>query len=799
MSNKTPGVGRASGFLYVSRKNFISAVAAQIIGTLIFLILLLLFLYRPLPDLHTFLEREGGTIILDRQGRVLQLVGDNLGEYRFPVPLEKIPEHTVKTFIKAEDNRFFLHGGADFIALYRAFMDSLHAGQVVSGGSGITMQVSRMITPRGEGFWGKILEICNAVRLEYFLTKEDVLSLYLNSVPFGFNTRGIEAASYRYWGREASTLTPAESVILAGIPRNPSSRNPIHNPRGALKNALTLVENIDYPMDPESLKRAVERAGREREEGRTLLAGRGPHFLRYLSTKKEKAGAKSSIDSRDLQFSWKRKPSMEDIHRNSRSVTMSSLDLKLQETLEETIDLSCEGGNLHRIKNGAGILLHNPSGEILAYLGSRDFSGPQGQIDGVRMRRQPGSTLKPFLYALAFELGYLPCTKVPDIPMDFGGEFVYRPENFDSRYRGSVLLREALASSLNIPAVFLLEQLGVKKFENFLIDAGFRSIDEQAGTLGVGLALGNGEVSLLELAVGFSVFPRGGVFIDGTPFLKDGSTSFKNERKLISPYTASLICHILSDPRSRETGFGRAEVLRAPFPFMVKTGTSDRYQNIWAVGSTPSFTAAVWFGSFTGETVVGVTGSSLPAAVVRMILEEAEKAYPEDFLSGEPRGGTSARRQEEKRGGPGGNYGFPIPKGVVRRAVCTETGELADEHCPSRYYELLPVEVSLPSCSFHGRSSNSFSKELRIISPLHNAFFHLDPRIPGEDQRVKIEVRGGASGEIVEILINGREIKTGRVPLTHYFPLEPGTWTLEARSTRESRTLHFFVRSKGGE
>ena len=767
--------GKAGPLFTLSRKKLFGGAAVQTGITACILVFLFVFFLQPFPELDTFLRKKGGPVVLDRWGRVLQLGADDRGEYRFPILFDEIPEHTLTTFILAEDKRFFFHGGVDFIGLYRALMDSLHAGKVVSGGSGITMQLSRMIAARGEGLWGKTVEIRNALRLEYLLSKEEILTLYLNSVPFGFNTRGLEAASYRYWGRKASSLTIPESVILAGIPRNPSSRNPVDYPKRSVEKALELAEIMGHSMERESLKKAVEEAGRGGEQWKEFLRGRAPHFLRYLAEKSKERGGDPERTSSKVYASGK-DSSGDEYSYNSRSLIISSLDLELNKALEETIDIFCEMGGIHRVKNGAGILLHNRTGEILAYVGSRDFFGPQGQIDGVRMRRQPGSTLKPFLYALAFERGYLPCNRLPDLPMDFGGEFVYRPENFDSLYRGSVLLREALASSLNIPAVFLLEQIGVKEFENFLGRVGFGSITEQAGSMGVGLALGNGEVSLLELARGFSLFPRGGVFIEESLFLQEGNGKSK---KGVSPYSAALICDILSDPRARETGFGRAELLRSSFPFMIKTGTSDRYQNIWAVGATLGFTAAVWFGSFTGETVVGITGSSLPAAVVKMVLEEAENIYPK---------GPFAGKSKEAEG-------FPIPRGVGRKPVCTETGELAEKYCPSRYYELLPLERTLPVCSVHSKEAGYLHSSLHIISPLHNSSYYIDPRIPAPDQRVKIEVRGGTFGGTVQLLVNGREVKKGETPLVYYLPLKAGDWSLEARSDTESKVIRFSVRS----
>ena len=269
-----------------------------------------------------------------------------------------------------------------------------------------------------------------------------------------------------------------------------------------------------------------------------------------------------------------------------------------------------------RISNASILVIDNKTGEPIVWAGNAQFfdEDHSGQSDGVLVRNQPGSSMKPFLYALALETDdehgnplFSPGTILADIPQEFGDEKLYIPSNFNNRYNGPVRFRVALASSLNVPAVYLLNTIGVDNYLNKLFELGFDSLKKSGKEADLGLALGAGEVSLKELVTAFAVFPR-----DGKDF---------NNRQIYHSDTARIICSILSDKAARALGFGYSQTFQTDYPAIFKTGTSNQYQDIVALGATKQYTVGVWMGNFSGQTVVGKTGSSLPAWVAKNFLQ----------------------------------------------------------------------------------------------------------------------------------------------------------------------------------
>jgi penicillin-binding protein 1C len=426
---------------------------------------------------------------------------------------------------------------------------------------------------------------------------------------------------------------------------------------------------------------------------------------------------------------------------------ISSLDLDLQLYAEKRLASELSLLEKNRISNGAVLAIDNSSGEVLVYAGSAswfdELSG--GKIDGIRVRSQSGSCLKPFLYALALEKGFVPNDILPDIPTIFGGSEAYSPGNFNRRFNGPVRFRIALASSLNIPAVYLLERIGIVDFENWLIELGFDSIASAASSgsdYGLGLALGNAEVSLEELTRAFAVFPRGGreLVLRFTTGPHDTQA-----RQLMPPYSAWVITDILSDNASRFTGFGAAPTLATKFPSMFKTGTANQFQHIWALGATPRYTVGVWMGNFSGETVIGRTGSSIPARIAADLLKALEQTV-----------GASAVVEK----------GFPpVPDNVREIQICTLSGMAAGPYCAGTVREWLPPENPAGTCSWHRqpgtapvyppeyqawlaerfrghspRTEGSSGAKIRL--PVSGSVFYFDPGLPPEAQAIRIEASG---------------------------------------------------------
>ncbi len=729
----------------------------------LWLSLWLSFRFSSYPELDGFLSREYSTVLYDRKGRLISVTPLGEGLKREFLPIARMPQAVLDVFIGSEDRRFYWHPGVDPLAVISASIQNLKARRVVRGASTITMQLSRLVSPRRKGFQGKILEAVDALRIESRLTKKEILELWLNAIPFSFQVEGVQSASRTFFGKDASELSLAEICCLAVIPRRPELYNPIVNPEGALAAASRLASSLSLGLSEEELRADI---------GRTSfnpLADRAPHFSRFV--RERLAERLSSGGGRETEV-------------------LTSLDLDLNAFLQDRIAYYLEMNKQSRLSNGAAVLVDVKTAEILAYVGSRDFEDKEnsGEIDGVRVRNQPGSCLKPFLYSLAIEKGFLPNSILPDIPMDFGGTEAYVPMNFDRRFHGPVRLRVALASSLNVPAVYMAERLGVNNFTDFLIKLGFASLEGQRGSLGTGLALGNAEVSLYEMTQGFSVFPRGGGFLN-LSYRKAERGAKSEEKPVMRPYTAAIICSILSDSGARWLGFGRGSAFRTTFPVMFKTGTANQFQEIWALGATPDYAAGVWMGNFSGKTVIGRTGSSIPAAVVREAL-------------------SLVRRE---------GLEFPSLSGAEKVSICTLSGGLATDLCPSTAIEYLPKGTKLDPCGYHrlvngklaveypaefaswfslknrsGAVESGFS-DIAIVYPNEGAVFYTDPGVDSMAQAVRIEAVGG-SGERISVFVDGKFSDELSPPYRWFFPLKKGRHRIEFADLSSSSSVTIEVR-----
>ncbi|MEA1911169.1 MAG: penicillin-binding transpeptidase domain-containing protein, partial [Spirochaetota bacterium] len=380
-----------------------------------------------------------------------------------------------------------------------------------------------------------------------------------------------------------------------------------------------------------------------------------------------------------------------------------------------------------------------------------------------------------------------------------GESQVYQPMNFDRTFHGPVLLRVALASSLNVPAVYMINRLGVLNFADYLIDLGFDSLIAQRETVGTGLALGNAEVSLMELTRAFSVFPRGGFYLALTPYLAPFQTPYlragdnsQSDNSVMKPYTAGIIRDILTDNNSRYPGFGGGSIMNTNFEAMFKTGTSNQFQNIWALGSSPEYTVGIWMGDFSGNTVIGRTGSSLPAAIAAEMLEIIH---------------TEGSEFNE------------VPDSKELR-LCTLSGLIPNSYTPSTYFEYLPLNTETEISDWHipdpdspgnavttiypeeysswltvsGRSGIiAFESNYhKIIYPSNNAVFFIDPAVPSSDQILKIKTIG-FSGKPAVVIING--IKAGETENGIYnFELKKGEWKIEFKNSIDSDRIKIVVR-----
>lgn len=734
--------------LFLSRAGRVSASDGKSIPQRILLCVYAAWLFvprlSPYPELGEFCRRSYSRAFYDSCGTLLYVSpAEPDGTRREYADMTDIPQYMQDVFLRAEDRRFFIHGGVDCVAAAWALAQNMAARRTVRGASTIPMQLARLIRPgRRRSVMAKCIDSLDAVRLEARLGKRQILSLYMNNVPFGSGAEGVGSAARTFFGAEPGSLTPAQSACLAVIPRRPGLYNPAEFPGNCTEAAARLVAGIGR----EELEEAA-RSARKYEYPYYM-----PHYLRRV---------------------------METLPEGGRGAVRLTADLRLYRYVRSLSAEALHSAHDSRIANAAVLVIENGTGNVLCYLGNSDWQDERGgQIDGVTAPMQPGSSMKPFLYALAMERGLRPDSVLADIPVEFGGERLYMPSNFNNRFNGPVRVRVALASSLNIPAVTLLHGIGVGSYLDFLQELGFRSLGgpHVAQDAGLGLALGAGYVTLEELVRAFSLFTGDGA-LDG--------------KQIISADTARVICSMLSDKSARALGFGYYQSFETDFPAIFKTGTSNQYQNITALGATRRYTVGVWMGNFSGETVVGKTGSSLPAYIARRILEELE--------------GTSPCTEP-----------FPEPETYARRRICSVSAMAVGADCPSSVYEYVPEGAGQEPCTWHRRGPRgartvypaeyqgwffASAREgaidygagvLSVRTPQDGALFYYDTQ-NSHMQAIPVEVTGGAEDTLLAYY-DGAELPPLSRPFSFSLPVEPGEHRLRVRCGAETRELAFVVR-----
>ncbi len=574
----------------------------------------------PLPRALTSPPQVASVTLEDRNGLVLRSTRAGDGSLQRWLSLAEIDPDLLEAFVAGEDHRFYEHHGVDGRAVGRALKDNLRARRVRSGASTITMQLARLLQPGAGRTWhGKVIQTFWALRLEAHLSKQQILEQYLNRVPLGQGTVGVDAAAALYFNASATRLSLGQAALLAGLASAPSTDNPFVAPeRARSRRALVLgrIGRYGYATADQ-----VDRASRE-----PLVPARAtPPFLAPHFT------------SRVLQ--WLDTSA-------ARGVWRTSLDLPLQTALEAEVRHTVNTLSDRGVREAALVVLDNVTGELLAWVGSPDFwADSAGQVDMVVSPRQPGSALKPFLYGLAFDRGYTPASVLPDVPRAYPTSTgPYQPRNYDRRFHGPVRAREALASSYNVPAVELADRVGAATLLRVLHGAGFGSLTRSAQYYGLGLALGNGDVSLLELANGYRGLAAGGVWRTVEWRSVGPGQRSAEDRRFISAGSAALVLDILSDPTARIPGFGVETPFDFPFPAAVKTGTSHHFTDNWAVGVTGGFTVAVWVGNFDGQPMRGVSGVTGAGPLLhRAMLVTARRHAPGELPSPRAAGATRAR------------------------------------------------------------------------------------------------------------------------------------------------------------
>ncbi|MEW6200804.1 MAG: penicillin-binding protein 1C, partial [bacterium] len=590
----------------------------------VFLILFLIVMFVfveifviPFPEKLLSTSRATSIKLTDRLGELLRekpYAGEKQTDW---LPLNDISVHAIHAAIATEDSRFYDHHGIDFRAIVRAALTNMRAHRVVSGGSTITQQLVRNLRPARRSILNKLVESLLALRLERRMTKEQILFHYLNRIPYGNGAYGIGAAARLYFNKRASNLTVAESAFLAGLPKSPSGYNPFRHPERARKRFLLVLKAMRdegyIPEDVYEMARSTKLALQK-----TTTPFLAPHFTEYVL---ESAGGGSLVGAGAIR---------------------TTIDLELQSRIEGIVRRQVSELAHKELTNAAVVVIENRTGEILAMVGSADFFnlGNEGMNNGALARRQPGSAIKPFTYAISLEKGFTPATILPDLETHFStpdGDFM--PRNYDLQFHGPVRLRMALANSLNVASVNLAYRIGTDIILHYLRRLGITSLDKNASYYGLGITLGNGEISLLELTHAYSVFPNLGELLplkSVLAFTPPGKKEipFRSQRKkgrIFSPQTAYIIADILSDRDARSPTFGISTPLNLPFRTGVKTGTSSSFRDNWTVGFTREVTVGVWCGNFSGkpmEDISGITGAGpIFRDVMRLVMEKYSKKW----------------------------------------------------------------------------------------------------------------------------------------------------------------------------
>lgn len=768
----------------------------------------------PLPS-ALLSEQDPSLRVLDRHGRLIREVRSQDGELFASVRLSDVAPEAIAALVAAEDARFFRHPGVDPLAIARAFGQLLEQRRIVSGASTITQQLARTLVRRPRTLVGKIKEMALAIRLERSLSKDQILEQYLSRVAFGTAVRGIDAASRLYFDKPPSKLSLAEAAALISIPRGPSLYDPRRHPEALLARRNRVLERMRsrrlWPTD------AIDRALAEPlVVRRGLVEGGAPHFVRAMAGGVLEPFIGTRAKTREV---------------------VATLDGDLQNEVETLVAQTAErmvsaGGTAASV-----IVVDNRTSEVLAYVGSPDFSSERalGQNDGVRALRQPGSALKPFIYAAGMEqLGLTGATLLPDIELHLpAAPGAYEPKNYDGRFHGPVRLRDALGSSLNVPAVHTASRLGAKRALDVLRRFGFESLDRDAAYYGPAIALGDGEVRLTELVAAYATLARGGVYqrlrFASTARREDGTrTPIGNEssRRVIDARVAALITDILSDRGARVAAFGTESALELPFAAAVKTGTSKGFRDNVTVGFTHEVTVAVWVGNFDGTPMVHSSGVTGAAPLFRAVLLAAERRREREPLvdrtglvdvevcplSGQ-RAGSDCPHAIHERFVAGTEPAVSCSMHV--RAFVDSNGALASPDCKSsssRVFERYPPEFSnwaarsgrplLPTnastqCPPEPRSGEYFFDiagvaEGRVVYPFEGARFLYDPAVASAQQGVVL--RAAADTTAVTFFVDGQAVGRSRKPYAVPWLLTPGAHTVRIEADgRQSPLVHFSV------
>jgi penicillin-binding protein 1C len=708
--------------------------------------------------------------VLDRNGLPLWRAGGARGERRDWAPLLQIAPVAVQASLAAEDQRFYQHSGVDPLGVLRALWLNVRSRRVAYGASTISMQLIRLVEPElnTQRALGKLTQALHAARLERALGKAEILEQYLNRAYYGNGAFGVEAAARLYFGTHAAQLSPGQAAFLAALPRAPTGYDPYrHRPRAERRkqHILEQLHALGWLSD-EALRLALDTPLELRHE---RSATQARHFLDQLLI---------TLPSDEL--------------RGAR--VESTLDLPLQQQLEVATRRHLENIGSRAVTQAGVIVIDNRTGDILAMVGSSEYgdTAGRGAVNVTTLPRRAGSTLKPFVYALALERGDSAATLAYDVVLPGESAETYTA---DVRQHGFARYRESLAGSYNLAAVHTLQRVGVRSLVDRLRLAGVSTLRADPDSYGPDLAIGNAEIRLIDYVGAFAAFGNAGRAVRPRAVrrIRAPSAEPTDERRfepvtrsVFAPEIAYQIFDILSDPDARRPMFGRTAPLELGFPVALKTGTTRGYTDNLAFGTTREFSVGSWAGNFDGTPMAGVMAMQGAAPLVRAA-----------FVALAARYGTPSAPDR--------------PVQLEQREVCALSGERPGPHCPGRKREWFsPAGAhdfdAAPPCSFHVRPGStstgdrsgvvfppeltpwatahdlpdlaghqrSSSAALAILYPAPGSVFQLDPQRAAATQVPPLQAWPGADAEF---RIDG-------APARQFRPT-PGRHVVQARRGRE--------------
>ncbi|OGG28197.1 hypothetical protein A3A64_00110 [Candidatus Gottesmanbacteria bacterium RIFCSPLOWO2_01_FULL_48_11] len=792
-----------------------------IVGSVLFVGLLFAWYAKDLPRPDKVRRSEGlSTVILDRNGENLYDIFE--GENRIPVQWEDIPQYLKDATVAIEDKEFYRHQGLSTIGIFRGMAACLILRRC-QGGSTLTQQlVKNVLLSQERTLPRKMKEAVLAIQIERKYKKDEILQMYLNEAPYGGTAVGVEAASQYYFGKPANELGLVESVILAGLPQAPSRYSPFGtDPKAYVWRSQQVLRRmredgyITVQQETEARKQLESVKFTEDEAGL-----RAPHFVAYVKEQLIEKFGSTLVEGGGLRVT-------------------TTLDWKLQEKAQEIVADEVKKAKTLKVSNGAAVVIDPKTGEILAMVGSKDYSATDAA--GLKFNvvtqglRQPGSAIKPITYAAAFKKGYTPSTLLLDVdtkyPSGDPAKPEYNPKNYDGKFRGPIQLRYGLGNSINVIAVKISALVGIRDILRVAYDMGISSLepnDENIRRIGLSLTLGGGEVKLLDLTSAFGVFATGGFRQEPVSILNvedaKGKVLFEHKipaaRRVLSYDIAYLISHILSDNEARREVFGpKSYLVIGGKTVAVKTGTTDDKRDNWTVGYTPSIVVGAWVGNNDNSPMhpslaSGVTGA---APIWNRIIRETLKDKPDEQFT---RPDTIIEVEIDAYGGGLPKDGYPTRKEIFIKGT--------EPTAASPIYQNLKISkkdsnklansVEVAKLEFDSRSFVVFVESDPVSSDGKNrwqegidawvaaqgdAKFHpptevyegndqiaVTIREPGDRSRidtndVKVVIEAGSAGEItkIEVFVDGTLVKDKNdKKLSETINMSNGQHTIKAKA-----------------